>query len=218
MPEAQAWSDSLRSASASVRLCTSATSASGSWPSFMNDRMCMMGSAPWAATSAASCRGRCALSTASSSGFSATRSASATRASRSFIFMYGQVAQPPAVLQPSPAGTPGTTPRPPSTAVTASLATGKTMSTSTSSPAAPASRRCPCTPSTMELIMPDSVPSTTLTRCSPSPSATRCAASCALPRMKPRMSDVEPTTPRPSIFAAMASSNISPGTSRCAEM
>mmetsp|Transcript_15863 Transcript_15863/g.60421 ORF Transcript_15863/g.60421 Transcript_15863/m.60421 type:complete len:266 (-) Transcript_15863:941-1738(-) len=211
---------SFKSVSDIARCSTSATSASESLPSLMKSRMFRMGSAPRAATSGASCRGRWDTRIGSLPQLSpdaCTFSASAVSASRSFIFMYGQVAQPPAVLQPSPAGTPGTTCRSPSTALTASAATGKMISTSTPSPASPPVRRVSCTPFTMEDIMPLSVPKMNLTDfADASPSARRCAASLDFSVMKLKMFEVDPTAPRPRALASMASSNISPGTSRCA--
>mmetsp|Transcript_21713 Transcript_21713/g.43580 ORF Transcript_21713/g.43580 Transcript_21713/m.43580 type:complete len:207 (-) Transcript_21713:411-1031(-) len=115
------------------------TSLSGSAFSSMKCRICMIGSAPTSTAFLPSrvfpfkrWGGRYPLISFPSS----NKSATSMTASRSFIFMKGHIAHPPAVEHPSPAGTPGTTTisASPPTGVTASDATGKIISASTRPP------------------------------------------------------------------------------------
>mmetsp|Transcript_12981 Transcript_12981/g.25794 ORF Transcript_12981/g.25794 Transcript_12981/m.25794 type:complete len:212 (-) Transcript_12981:1013-1648(-) len=144
--------------------------------------------------------------------------AMSTSLSRSFIFMKGHVAQPPAVLQPSPPLTPGTMPNSlsPST-MTASAATGKTISAVTLPLALGLLAKMFLTFFTIDVTMPASVPRINCRfLISPSRPSWAAAASPTFLVMKLRMSDVLPTTPLPARLASMATSNISPGTSRWA--
>mmetsp|Transcript_7560 Transcript_7560/g.26613 ORF Transcript_7560/g.26613 Transcript_7560/m.26613 type:complete len:211 (-) Transcript_7560:1412-2044(-) len=138
-----------------------------------------------------------------------------------FIFMYGHEAHPPSMEHPSPPAGPGTTARPPScptppsppVGVTASDETGNTISTSTAGEPAGAARRWLCTPLTIAVTMPVSVPSTKRSR---SDSWSLSSASSTRASTKSSMFCVLPTVPMPRARASMASLNISPGTSKCA--
>mmetsp|Transcript_24316 Transcript_24316/g.52106 ORF Transcript_24316/g.52106 Transcript_24316/m.52106 type:complete len:233 (-) Transcript_24316:267-965(-) len=207
---------------------TLSTSSSLSLFSFMNSLMYTMGSIPssmaffplisrpWSRFGGRCLDSRSSLSPANRSAIMSTMSCTA---SRSFIFMKGQVAHPPAAEQPSPPATPGTTSNlsPPissssSTPMTASDETGNTISASTFWHALES--RMSCTLLTMDVTMPASVPSMNLSlRFSLEPSA---AASSTFRSMKLSMLLVLPTTPSSSRLFLRAIWNISPGTSRWA--
>mmetsp|Transcript_2076 Transcript_2076/g.3805 ORF Transcript_2076/g.3805 Transcript_2076/m.3805 type:complete len:226 (+) Transcript_2076:67-744(+) len=154
---------------------------------------------------------------------SSTMSIISCKASRSFIFIKGHVAQPPAVEHPSPPATPGTMGSsltlasfPPSSVVvvvmTASELTGNIISASMCAPllllfvvSNDAVTVCPkisCTFLTMDVTIPASVPKTNRSRCCCWLCCWSCcwlcccvAASWTLRVIKFKISDVDPTTP-----------------------
>mmetsp|Transcript_21795 Transcript_21795/g.32321 ORF Transcript_21795/g.32321 Transcript_21795/m.32321 type:complete len:227 (+) Transcript_21795:36-716(+) len=219
----QTWSSLLGYDSYDASVVIFATSSGGIEFSFIKWRMKRIGSDPRSIASrpliffpAKRCGGKCDLNFISSS-FCMTMSATSLRASRSFIFINGQVAHPPAVLHPSPPDTPGTTEiSSSSTPVTASEATGKIISVSTLLDLAAA--MISCTDFTIDVTIPASVPRMNFNRLfSPDGFAFSFSiAAVTFLEINFRMSEVEPTVPWSVKLCAIAISNISPGTSKCA--